>query len=339
MRKLFTILTLAVVLCGLSTNAFSQVQPTYTTTSAAVTQTANFITVTSATGFTASTTNIDYGVFIDHEFMRITSVSSTRIGVQRGQANTNQSPHKSGATVFVGTFAGQPGVATGQTGGPFIQNSLVGSCTRSDYGILPLIQVNANRRQAMYNCNGGQWLEQTLPDDVPAGPLAPICNIAIGSVAYASVGTNTADIASKSMRTTIWVPYTQSFTGIQVLQGGTATTDNITVGLFDAGGKRIATSAAAGTLLSGASTFKSIAFALNRNAAAQTLTMVTGPALYWVAVTGNGTAAGAYQTVPASTFKGILTDSATSQTFGTWPDFTPVTTFTADVGPVVCLYN
>lgn len=339
-NKLSRILMLAVVLLAVSISAFATVQPTFTTLSAAVAdERATRLTVTSATGFVASTGTLDYGILIDHEFMRITAVSGTTITVMRNQASTTATAHKSGATVLVGQYGSQQ--APGTSGGPFIQTVMNGSCTSANYPILPLIQVNANQigGQTMYNCLGGVWQKQGLIDDQLVEPIIGPCNIEIGSVAYASVGTNTTDIANKRMTTSIIFPRTGIFTGIQVLQGGTATTDNITTAIYDSAGKLIASSAAAGTLLATANTFKSIAFALGPTGVAQTKTIITGPALYFISVTGNGTAAGAYQTVPASTFKNVFTQGTTSITFGTFPAFTPPTTFTADLGPVVCAYN
>ncbi len=344
MRKLFHILTLAAVLLTISVSGYSQVQPTSTTLSAAIADArATRMTVASATGFTASNSTIgnDYYAFIDHEMVRITAVSGTVISIQRGQLLTNATPHKSGAHVIVGVAPSQQGPATGQSGGPFIQNNLVGACTRSSYPILPLIQANANAigGQAMYNCDNGVWLKQDLPDDDSAPPIVGACNIAIGSVAYASVGTNTTDIANKRMTTSLFVPNTGYYTGIQVLQGGTATTDKITAQIADASGKVIATGAAAGVSLSGANTFLPVPFALTRGGAAQTTTLLTGPAMYMVSIVGNGTAAGAYQTVPTATFKNIVSQGTTSITFGSFPDFVAPTTFTQDLAPIVCLYQ
>lgn len=344
MKNFMKILTLAVVLLAVSVTAFAQVQPTFTTLSSAISdERATRMIVASATGFTASNSAVgtDYYAFIDHELVRITAVSGTTITIQRGQSRTGATPHASGAHVFVGVAPSSPGPAAGQSGGPFISNALQGSCTRGNYGILPLIQVNPNALggAAMYNCNGGVWLQQTLPDDVPTTPLSSVCTVPIGSVAYASLGTVVADTADKQFRASIFVPYTAFFTGIKFLAGTTATTDNVTSALFSADGKRIASSAAAGALLSGASTFQTNAFALNRNGAAQTTTLVTGPAMYFVTETGNGSAAGAYAFIAASTYPNVVTGSATSQTFGTWPDFTAPTTFTADVGPISCLYK
>lgn len=344
MRKVIHILTLAAVLLAVSVTAFGQVQPTFTTLSAAIAdERVTRMSVTSATGFTASNqaTGAEYYAFIDRELVRIRAVTGTTITIERGQARTNATPHRSGARVFVGPFASQQGAISAQSGGPFIQTPMVGSCTRSTYAVLPLIQVNmaALQGQALYDCLGGVWQQGTLPQDTFVEPLIGGCNIPIGSVAYASVGTNTTDVANKRMVTSIIVPRSGIFTGIQVLQGGTATTDNITAGLYDSIGTPIANTGATGVLLAGASTFKNLPFTAGAAGGAQTLTLVTGPALYFIGVTGNGTAAGAYQTVPTATFKNLFSQATTSITFGTFPSFTVPSTFTADLAPVVCFYN
>ncbi len=340
-NKIFSILALAAVLLAVQVTAFSQVQPTFTTLSSAIGgERSSRIAVTSATGFVASTGTLDFNLFIDHELMRVTAVSGTQITVQRGQANTNVTPHKSGATVFYG-YAGSQLAPSNGTPGPFVQTAYVGSCTRSNYPVLPVIQVsmrNPSISQGMYDCNGGQWIFGLLPDDTPKDGLIGGCSIPIGSVAYASVGTNSTDITNKRMTTSFYLPRTGIFTGLQYLSGGTATTDNATIQIADASGNILATSSAAGTLVATASTFQSVAFALNGAGAAQTKTVLVGPALYFTSVTGNGTAAGFYQTVPAATFKNILSQGTTSITFGTFPAFTPPTTFTADLAPVMCLY-
>ena len=343
MRKILHILTLAAVLLAVQATAFSQTQPTFTTLSAAVAdERTTRLTVTSATGFVASNqaTGLDYGLFVDNEFMRITAVSGTTITVERGQARTNATAHKSGARVFVGQFGSQRQSST-QTGGPFIQSPLYGSCTRTTGTILPLIQVNPTTLggQALYDCNNGKWIKATLFDDQPQSPLVGPCSVPIGSVAYASFGTNTADVANKRMSTSIYVPVTGIYTGVQFLQGGTATTDNITFGLFDAGGKPIANAGATGVLLATADTFKAVPFTAGSSGNAQTLTIVPGPANYFISLNANGSTAGAIRTVAVSTFKNVLSAGTTSVTFGTFVAFTPPTTFTADLAPIGCFYN
>lgn len=166
----------------------------------------------------------------------------------------------------------------------------------------------------------------TIPNPVVGNRLA-MSNIPIGSVAYASVGTNTTDVNGQLWITDIWIPFSKTITKIGFLQGGTATTDNFLVAIFDTTGTRLGTSNLAGVVLSGASTFQE-----------QTLltpVQLYGPAQYWIAIQGNGTAAGAIQTIPTSTFVDVLT-TVVSGTFGTVPaSITLPTTFTAGNGPIV----
>lgn len=156
-----------------------------------------------------------------------------------------------------------------------------------------------------------------------------ISNIPLGPVALASIGTNTADINGQLWISEIYVPYTIAVTKIGFLQGGTATTDNITIGLYGPTGAKITTTALAGVVLATANTFQEQTLL-----AAQTL---VGPATYYIAVQGNGTAAGAIQTVPA-TYNTIRTSHA-SGTFGTFPaTITLPTSFTTADAPVVYLF-
>lgn len=159
--------------------------------------------------------------------------------------------------------------------------------------------------------------------------MAYVSNIPIGSVAYASVGTNTADVNGQLWITDIIVPSNMVVGTIGLLQGGTATTDNVLVAIFDAAGNRLGTSNLAGSLLATANTFKEIALL--------TPVQLYGPNRYFVAVQGNGTAAGAIQTIPTLTFVGAIA-GVLSGTFGTVPAvINPPTTFTAGNGPIVYL--
>ncbi len=159
--------------------------------------------------------------------------------------------------------------------------------------------------------------------------MAYISNVPIGSVAYASVGTNTTDIAGQLWLTDLVAPYDYTVSIIGFLQGGTATTDNVLAAIFDGGGNRLATSALAGVTLSGANTF-----------AERTLltpVQVRAGGKYYVAVQGNGTAAGAIQTIPTLTFVGVNA-GVLSGAFGTVPATIVVPqTFTAGSGPFVYL--
>jgi len=110
-----------------------QAQTAVTTTalSRALNMTDTVLYVVSATGFTASSGTATYYVYIDREAMEIRSVSGTTITVRRGQLQTNQTSHRSGAIAVVGLAE------------RFIsQDPYPGSCTRAtDQRFTPLINV------------------------------------------------------------------------------------------------------------------------------------------------------------------------------------------------------
>lgn len=161
--------------------------------------------------------------------------------------------------------------------------------------------------------------------------MAFVSNIPIGSVAYASVGTNTADVNGQLWITDILVPNNIVCTAIGFLQGGTATTDNVLAAIYDAGGNRLGNSATAGVTLATANTFAERTLL--------TAVQLFGGNRYFVAIQGNGTAAGAIQTIPTLTFVGVLA-GVLAGAFGTVPASIVVpTTFTAGQGPIVYLKN
>lgn len=168
-----------------------------------------------------------------------------------------------------------------------------------------------------------------------------ICsNIPIGSVALASIGTNTTDIIQLWV-TDILVPYNRIVNNINILSGGTATTDNWLAAIYDSYGTLIASTALAGQLLATANVWQTQAIALTYARGTTTSTAATkvqlyGPQQYYIAVQGNGTTAGAIQTVPAP--YQICAAAIAAGTFGTIPaTITPPITFTAAKGPVVYL--
>ena len=78
------------------------------------------------------------------------------------------------------------------------------------------------------------------------GGRLKVGNILIGPTALASIGTNTTDIAGQFWLTDILIPYNRTITKIGLLQGGTATTDNTLVAIWDSYGKLVGSSAVAG---------------------------------------------------------------------------------------------
>ena len=179
--------------------------------------------------------------------------------------------------------------------------------------------------------------------NVPGGQL--ICsNIPIGSVALASIGTNTADVIQLWV-TDILVPYNRVVSNISYLSGGTATTDYILAAIYDSFGRLVASTSLAGALVATTNVWQTQAIALvypasgvNSVAAGTTATSVQlyGPQQYFVAIQGNGTTAGAIQTVPAP--YQICAGVIAAGVYGTIPaTITVPTTFTAAKAPIVYL--
>ncbi len=175
--------------------------------------------------------------------------------------------------------------------------------------------------------------------NVAGGQL--ICpNIPIGSVALASIGTNTADIIQLWV-TDIMVPYNRIVKNISILSGGTATTDNWLAAIYDSYGTLIASTALAGQVLATANTWQTQAIALTyargtTTSTAATQVQLNGPQQYYIAVQGSGTTGGAIQTVPAP--YQICAGVIAAGTFGTIPaTITVPTTFTAAKAPIVYL--
>ena len=175
--------------------------------------------------------------------------------------------------------------------------------------------------------------------NVAGGQL--ICsNIPIGSVALASIGTNTTDVIQLWV-TDILVPYNRVVSNISMLSGGTSTTDNWLAAIYDSNGYLVASTALAGQVLATANTWQTQAIALTYARGTTTSTAAAsvqlyGPQQYYIAVQGNGTTAGALQTVPAP--YQICAGVITAGTFGTIPaSITVPTTFTAAKAPIVYL--
>jgi len=155
-----------------------------------------------------------------------------------------------------------------------------------------------------------------------------ICsNIPIGAIALASMGTNTAGVTNQWWITEIMVPYNRVVNNVNVLAGGTATTDKIMAAIYRSDGTLVGNTATAGVLLSGANTFQ----VLPMTAATQ----LTGPGQYYVYVNTNGATAGDIQTVAAPY---LICAGVLAGTFGTVPaTVTPPSTFTTGNAPIVYL--
>lgn len=98
-----------------------------------------FVIVASATGI-----EVNDFLFVDHEIMRVTSISGTRINVRRGQEGTAARAHGDDAILYHGPSE------------QFYRNEVVpgSNCTATSERFLPRIVIPTGR---MYQCTGGVW--------------------------------------------------------------------------------------------------------------------------------------------------------------------------------------
>jgi hypothetical protein len=322
-----TLIALSLVVAFASSLAFGQTILTNTTLSVAQTSaSARTFVLTSATGVTApSPTNYQLHTFlyVDRELLDVTAVNGTTITTVRGAEGTAASTHASGAVVFVipaylATYlgAGRPSPATP-----------AGSCTRGNELVLPRINFTSG---IISDCNGGQWVNGIATQTTLTTGI--IQNPPTGGTLYTALETNgTAAGATTEMYCTeIRMPYSKLLTGLKILNGTTVGTDLHNVELYDAGGKLLANSAAAGAVTAGASTYQAYAFT--------TPFYAVGPAKYFGCFTANGTTDTVRHLV-TSADQGLLAGKITGLTYGTISSsITPPSTFTTALGAYLQLY-
>lgn len=161
------------------------------------------------------------------------------------------------------------------------------------------------------------------------GPVTWPC-IPLGSNALTGYETNgVAQTAGTMNLCEIYVPFTQAWTGLGILNGTTVGTHNVLCALYGSNGVLLANSAVAGAVSAGASAMQNIAF---------TAPIVLPPGSYLAGFQFSGT---------TPTPRHLLSaNGATNRTgtqagvFGTVPATitTVPTTFTTAVGPICQLY-
>lgn len=334
MRTVFTVLTAIALAASLVMTPVpgvlmaASVNPTITTLSGTITAGQTQLVLASGTGVTAASGSvINTYLIIDDELIGVQtanpSTSTTVWRVTRGLKGTQATSHVTAANVLI--------VAPGAV----FDNFTRGSCTASTQPYWPRIVISSGMRgtKAIYyeHCSDDNFIEAKPLGDVGLGGGLPVqlCTIPIGSVAYGSLGTSTTQVAGTTFYGSIFVPSTQKWTGLKVLQNGTVGTDKFIGQLWDADGNKLLNSATAGVTTSGANTFLSLAF----TAAA----IIPGPARYFVGVQGNGSTDG-LRTVATATFIDGVASSDTG-TFATLENITVPTTLTADKWPIMCLYQ
>jgi hypothetical protein len=172
------------------------------------------------------------------------------------------------------------------------------------------------------------YISSQLFNAAPINNRIKFCTVPIGSVAYGSSGTNFTPVSGSLYYAELFIPKVMTLTGVGFLNGATVGTDKRIIALVNNAGTVIATSNLAGATSSSANGFQEIAF---------TAQITVSPGTYYTAVQTNGTT-DTLRLIAANTFVDVRTGTRTG-TFGTIaPPPTPLTSFTADTGPIAYVY-
>lgn len=295
MKIMKTLALVVALLLGSVQSGLAQSTITNTTLSTTITDTSTTrVVVASATGITASTASVQNYILIDHELMKINAISGTTLTVVRGSSGV-ATPHTSGAIVLFGPGGGGFNTSNGNTYGVFLTGSgtaPAGRCTASSQQYLPVVRYSAQAGNwQFFNCNNSQWVAQGLTDDF-APTLTRYCTppgvqgLALlttngDSTAPFVVGNNTTPTAGSVYYGTIYIPQTKLITGLSILNGTVASTDQVYMGLHRADGVLVANTLLAGTNSSGIGRFQDIDLTATF--------LATGPARYWISFVSEGT--------------------------------------------------
>lgn len=173
--------------------------------------------------------------------------------------------------------------------------------------------------------------EQVYFDTILASGAAPqdaMSSLVPFAVALKALSTaqDKTMVAGTRYYTSILVGAAVTVTGIQALVGSTGGTDLWDFEIHDSAGVYLATTLLTGTTAGTANLFQRLAL---------TAPITLQPGTYYIAVQSNGT------TAKIATYAGagipLITGSATG-TLGTAANFTPATTYTANLGPIASFY-
>ena len=138
-------------------------------------------------------------------------------------------------------------------------------------------------------------------------------------------GTNLDVVTTETYFSCITIPATIRSTGVAIMNGG-AVAGNVQVALLDINSNVVCSTAS--TAASGTDGMQSIPWSA--------VTVLPGPASYFVAVQGNNTGMDLNTIILGSA--GSPAGKVTSTTYGTFTSLTVPTTFTTGLGVIACLY-
>jgi len=198
-------------------------------------------------------------------------------------------------------------------------------------GGLPLVQQQGLNTNQQVNLSGFVISSSGFPTGgiPPAdGASTSARCISTGGRGFVSLsaGNNTAFVTTDTYIAEVFIPATVTVNGVAVLMGTAAGNGDIAVALANSAGTIVAQSTASTITTGTSTTYTQVSFA--------TPYVAVGPSTYYVCVQGNSTS-DKFMTHLAGNFGASL---KTSQTFNTFTNITPPTTFTANQGPVADLF-
>lgn len=160
---------MAALMVGAALPVSAQTSMTSTTLASSMTDTSGkLVSLTSASGFTASTVSAQTFILIDRELMFYQSLNGTNATVIRGAAGTRAQAHFAGATVY---FVPPSSVIN------FMPS---GYCVRTNLPYVPMIAVDGQdetNNGTTLDCLGSQWVQTNTVRPVFGATVASASSI------------------------------------------------------------------------------------------------------------------------------------------------------------------
>lgn len=250
-RFTLTVAAIVAVLALWAGTVSAQTTLTNTTLAAAITNASDQVmTITSATGWSASTAAGQTFAVIDREVVGIRSLSSTQVGIIRGQFSTRATGHANGTKVWfipIGSVALSSSDRAGAC-------STAGNADLSQSGsVVPVL--NPSTGNAFY-CAGGAWQPTTLLMGASTCSVTQATSKSTGVTCAGASGTITMNAAALAAAAEVGFTVTDTAVAatdvivLSIKSGATADSYQTVVDAVAAGSFRISISNVSGGSLS-----------------------------------------------------------------------------------------
>lgn len=180
-------------------------------------------------------------------------------------------------------------------------------------------------RVALIPTSGSNWSAQILPaSTAQVGAASTVFHSGGVSAVAAATGTDATAVNTETYIVEVFIPVTTTITGVNWIGLGTST-GNVQFSLADAAGTVITAAQTASTATTTTANFQAAAFAAPY--------VAVGPAKYFVLMQNSGS--NHYRAHTVGVFGAA---KKTGETYGTFTNVTPPTTFTTAIAPIVDTY-